>query len=36
MYHVYVKRRDDWLFVDATRDEAAARALAERIGGIVI
>lgn len=36
MYQVYVKRRDDWLFVDATADKAVAIALAARIGGVVI
>ena len=36
MYQVYVKRRDDWLFVDQTDDKAQAEALAARINGVVL
>jgi hypothetical protein len=36
MYQVYVFRHDYWLFVDSTRDLAAAQALAARIGGVVL
>ncbi len=36
MFEIYVKRRDGWLFIDATDDRAAAIALAARIGGVVL
>jgi hypothetical protein len=36
MYRVFVYRHDAWLFVDSTSDLAAAQALAERVGGVVL
>jgi hypothetical protein len=36
MFQVWVEYNGHWLFVDNMSDEAAAQALASRIGGRVI